>query len=902
LGLSGAAFAQQQSASETSKEAIGTLLEEVVVTAQRREESLQEVPIAVTAITSETRELIGAITIEDITNLVPGFTYDGFLDRANIRGVGRVTNTPGSDPGVGLYVDGIYNSSTASLSRSSIFTDRVEVLRGPQGSLFGRNTTGGAISLVSRRPRDSFGAEGRMTYGVFDRRILEGTVTLPLSSWARIRTTAAFTNQGDGYFTNYSGLGDEGGRTEEKDFSGVMELDLAENLLLSMRYSRQDQERYNRFSATLSQPNYNLNMGTTSATSVSGAVSFQFGTFQGFQPNGLYNGLGVGPHPGIVTAETQYFVPNPTTVDNRRAFSANVPTKNVLDGSDAVSLSLTWTLPSVDLKYTGGFVSYHYYSWSDTDNTARQFYDYTPNAVPANNNTSSTVRVYTGTRFLFDESKDYWSNELTATSTGDGALSWLAGLYQYHEKYEQIPIATGVSNPNQPELHVVYARPAAVPADQAAYDAMRAAGPAYYNPNGMVSQQKGIVEVNTYAAFSRATWKITDSFSLTAGGRLSRDEKEGEERRFAVIWDPSVMGAGAVAFDNTPVNECYSPDGVANPFRSQFQSTVNVATGAEIPLTATSTSYASSCRKREFEKRTWDDWSGDLGIDWKPLDGLLTYLKYSRGYKSGALRVGLFSLDSETDPEHSNNYEAGIKYNFAKRYQLNTSLFLTDYRDYQFPIGELVDNGNGTTSIVQTYTNLEESQSYGAELEFLMNPWSTFQAILNYSYLHTEISTDLYLVDPNDPQGTSPDSSPDRVVRGTQVAQNVKGNSWPGQPNHKAYANLNYGFKFAAGSLTPSFNYSWRGPVSAGGLTVSAFSRERNKTPSYVTMDARVTWQDAKSRYRVIGYVANLTNNETANGLDNSSTVNGQPVQRIVLNPPRTYGLSLYYYFGSDRL
>jgi hypothetical protein len=89
--------------------------------------------------------------------------------------------------------------------------------------------------------------------------------------------------------------------------------------------------------------------------------------------------------------------------------------------------------------------------------------------------------------------------------------------------------------------------------------------------------------------------------------------------------------------------------------------------------------------------------------------------------------------------------------------------------------------------------------------------------------------------------------------------------------------------------------------VSAGGLTVSAFSRDRNTTPSYSNMDARLTWMDSKKRYRLVAYVANLTDNETINGLAASSTVNSRVVQNFLLNPPRTYGLSVYTYFGSDR-
>lgn len=895
--------------SEKKAESKNALLEEIVVTAQRREEKLQEIPIAATALTSEKRDLLGINSIDEFTNFVPGFTYEGQLDRANIRGVGRVTNTPGTDPGVGLYVDGIYNSSPASLSRSSIFTERTEVLRGPQGSLFGRNTTGGAITVVSRRANDSFGGEARLTYGAYDKRVVEGTVTTPVTDWFKMRLTAASTEQKDGYFTNLApGYKDEGGRLHDKDYSAVFDFKLSDHIDFMLRYSRQDQERFGRYNATLSAINYDSNMATFGNTvilgptttmtpaqlaTVQGVINSVYGSRSSFLPNPLYNGPGV-------TASTVYRVPNPTTVENRRVFSANVPTRSLLDAADSVVTNLTWQLPGFDIRWLGGFVTYGYQSETDADGSAREYYDY----LPTDTVNGAPVRIYAGTRLLFREEKDYWSNELQFVSTGNGKLQWAGALYQYHEDYWQIPIAAGFSAPDQTQLRLVYSRPATatIPTTPAGYAALGTT-PAYINPDNMISQQTGKVEVDTYAAMGQVTWKALDRLSFTSGARLNRDTKEGVENRFTVIWDPSVLGANARAFDNSAPFDCFVPNATPNPFRPAYQSTVNTATGAEIPLTNSSTSYTSACRSRTFEKRTWDDWSGNLSAEWKAMDDLLTYAKYSRGYKSGAIRVGTFSLDAETDPEHSNNYEIGIKSRFFDKYQINTSAYLVDYRGLQFPVTEILESAPGQTVSVSTYTNIEKSRTQGVEVEAVANPWSTLTVSANYTYLKTKIITDLYLVDPNDQTASLPDANTDRriVGAGPNYAQNVKGNEWPGQPNHKVFANLNYTFNTAWGSLTPSVNYSWRGSASAGGLTVSAFSRDRNRTPSYSNYDARITWTDIDKRYRVIAYGSNLTDNETVNGLAAGSTLNGQPVQNFLLNPPRTYGVSVYYFFGSDR-
>jgi iron complex outermembrane receptor protein len=143
MALAGGAHAQTQT--KTGE----TTVDEVIVTAEKRSESLQDVPVAVSAYTAETRQLIGISTIQDLANFTPGLSFSGSQDRVFIRGVGRQTNTNGSDPGVATYTDGVYDASTRSVSASDFFVERVEILRGPQGTLYGRNSIGGAINAIA---------------------------------------------------------------------------------------------------------------------------------------------------------------------------------------------------------------------------------------------------------------------------------------------------------------------------------------------------------------------------------------------------------------------------------------------------------------------------------------------------------------------------------------------------------------------------------------------------------------------------------------------------------------------------------------------------------------------------------------------------------------------------------
>src|SRR6202521_28688 len=140
---------------------------EIVVTAEKRNENLETVPVAISAYTSKTRDLVGIETIQDMTNFTPGLAYSTSLDRAFIRGVGRQTNNLATQPGVATYSDGVYNSSVVAASGDELFEDRIEVLRGPQGTLYGRNAIAGTINSISKHPTSDWTAEGRATAGNF---------------------------------------------------------------------------------------------------------------------------------------------------------------------------------------------------------------------------------------------------------------------------------------------------------------------------------------------------------------------------------------------------------------------------------------------------------------------------------------------------------------------------------------------------------------------------------------------------------------------------------------------------------------------------------------------------------------------------------------------------------------
>lgn len=159
-------------------------LEDIVVTAQRRSERLQNVPAAVTALTSRALETAGINSTRNLTLVTPGlnFTQSGFSPQPQIRGIGARAVGPGDESTVPIYIDGIYQPSQQAAFFEFSGIERIEVLKGPQGTLFGRNAMGGAINVITREPSQDFDASIAGAYETFKRKVLDAYVNIPLTS------------------------------------------------------------------------------------------------------------------------------------------------------------------------------------------------------------------------------------------------------------------------------------------------------------------------------------------------------------------------------------------------------------------------------------------------------------------------------------------------------------------------------------------------------------------------------------------------------------------------------------------------------------------------------------------------------------------------------------------------
>lgn len=189
--------------------------EVIMVTAQKREQTLQEVPVAVSVVDAETIQNAQIVDALDLQSVVPALRVSQLERTSNatfiIRGQGNGANNPGIEPSVAVYIDGVFRARAGTALSDLMGLERVEVLRGPQSTLFGKNATAGVVSIVTQEPQFDFGGEAEVTVGEFNQRILKGLVTGPISENLAFSFSGS-RNTRDGYYENVGPGGDFNGR------------------------------------------------------------------------------------------------------------------------------------------------------------------------------------------------------------------------------------------------------------------------------------------------------------------------------------------------------------------------------------------------------------------------------------------------------------------------------------------------------------------------------------------------------------------------------------------------------------------------------------------------------------------------------------------------------------------
>jgi len=224
-----------------------SVIEEISVTAQKREQSVQDVSVAVSAFSGDAIDRMGFEEGLDITQQVPNMNFFAIFGEASspsisLRGISLVNFSDSWESPVSIYVDDVYRGNPAGSAIQLFDLERVEVLRGPQGTLYGRNTTGGLVHYVSRKPTEEFAATASLGVGSYSERILEGAVSGPLSDSVRGRVAVKSTVN-DGWQTN-TVSGDKLNDTDNFGYRAQLDFDLGDSggLLLNVHGSSADQQ------------------------------------------------------------------------------------------------------------------------------------------------------------------------------------------------------------------------------------------------------------------------------------------------------------------------------------------------------------------------------------------------------------------------------------------------------------------------------------------------------------------------------------------------------------------------------------------------------------------------------------------------------------------------------------
>ncbi len=820
------------------------VLEEIIVTAEKRTANLQDVPVAITAFSSETREEIGILSVQDLTNFTPGLTYSTNLDRITLRGIGRFTNNLASDPGVAVYSDNFYTSSTVEAGISPLFIDRNEVLRGPQGTLYGRNSIGGAINVIAKRPTEEFSAEVRTSLGDYDRSEVGMLLRGPIHENVRYLIGASATKQKEGFFTNVNGGPSEGGVIDDQFYTAQLDMNFGD-LDIWLKYQRGTWEQSRR-STTRPSPydtDFGLNgLGQGTALLPTGSLvpTSLYNTGVGFLPASVVppNGLSVPLFPAA-----QPFTATNPGVTNNREFRTNTPFKATLDENDIFVVDMKYHFENVDVRYTGGYQHYLYNQVSDFDGTDRDFYDYTDPF------TFVTARVFTSIIQDYTEDKEWMSHEINISSTHSGDLQWLVGLYNYHEEYEQ-PLY--IASPDQANLETPCI----------SFDFASCSGlPTAPNPNRAVYSAETDMKGNdSNAIYGQIDWAFAPEWSTTIGLRYTKDEKDLTESHRVVRWDPTFDGAAVVT-----------------------------------DITRLLTANNDVTRNLQNE---WDAVTGTLGVQWTPTDDSLAFAKYTRGYKSGGFNSGTINATPSVDEEEIDALEFGLKTTLMDALQINTAFFYYDYQNFQSNVSVVPAGGGPTRS---EFLNLDEASSMGLEIETTWAATDALTVLFNYSWQKSEIEDiGRLILDTTDPTAAGPNANPaltlaqlDPVTGSPRVLQDVSGNPLPGSPENKIAINLRYSIELSPGELVLSLSDTWRDEAN-----FSLFNDPGSTADSYNQVDFRVLWLDYADKYTVIGYVQNLLDDDGFDGVIDSRADDGSIYSTGSLTAPRTYGVEFQYRFG----
>jgi iron complex outermembrane receptor protein len=816
-----AAYAQtDRPATEEKDEAGAAAPGDIIVTARRSEERLQDVPISITVFTQE------QLTNRNLTNGSELATYTPSLSvnsrygpesaSFSIRGFNQDQN---SAPAVGVYfadvavprAQGSTGAGNGPPVGSLFDLASVQVLKGPQGTLFGRNTTGGAVLLVPQKPTHDLEGYVEGSLGNYDMRRVQAVLNIPISDTLRVRLGGDHQVR-DGYLTNISGIG-------PKDFGDVNYTSLRLSVV-----------------ADLTPDLENYTIVTYGRSSTNGIIPKPF-----TQPAAV---IARDPFPAARAAEIAQTSGHYWDVEN------GLPQAFQTIEQWAAINTTTWS--ASDALTVKNIISYSEFRQRQATNIygENSYFDpaapfYSVNLLPAPNG------GYNAAQSTFTEEL-----QLQGRLAGDRLTYQVGGYLELSDPIGGFQRTYSVTNSICTDIYALQCR--TLPGN-------------VNNPVnfGFISYSQSKYRFRDLGIYGQATYKFTDKLSLTAGIRYTSDVVRGVGQPLKLVFNPNP----AIGLEY----QCGYPDIAVGGHH----------TSAEIQANG---SVCNVSARQKSAKPTWL-----IDLDYKPIDNILLYAKYSRGYRQGGLNVSQYGLDPWS-PEKVDAYEIGAKTSWRGPVSgsLNVAAFYNDFSDQQLTIGLVSCNllpaasqaaiptcvaaGGSFPSSAAGIANTGKSRIKGVEVEGSISPFEGFTIDGNYTYLDTKLTKSGTVAIP---------------VGFFLLSPVPQGGPLPLAPKNKYTINVSYELPLdeSIGKITLSGNFSHQG--SSFGSTSSVPADQI--LPPQNNLNLNLNWNGVLGSPVDLGLFATNVTREKFQ------------IQRVgasfgwdaaVLNLPRMYGIRLRYNLG----
>ena len=841
-----------------------TTLAGLTVTAQKREEALQDVPISVTAISEQLLQDTGVRDIKDLQVLVPGLTVTSTqseaITTARIRGIGTVGDNVGLESSVGVVIDGVYRPRNSVGFGDLGQLERIEVLKGPQGTVFGKNTSAGVINVVTRNPSYSQSAEGEITLADGGAWGVSGSYNDAFNDNAAFNVYAAKRSR-DGWMDVETGNGPRR-ETQDNDqnFHTLRAKLLFEptdtlDILLSTDYTSREENCCAAVQTTV---------GATSA---------------------IINGVAGGGKAIAAPGDDPF---------DRQAYSNRSTSQDIKD--KGVALEVNW-----DTDALGGATLTSITGWRQWQAINGLDYDFTTADLIYRNPDAN--ESFTGF--------DTLSQELRLTGATD-RVDWMVGMFYSDEdldRTESYRVGAGY----EPYLSTLVGTP--LLAQMAAALAPLGLTVNTSNPALLMSQVSGRPfgtnfaglgaldkhrqNAKSTALFTNNTWHATDALDLTLGLRYTREKKtldshytnpNGSAGCAATLANPQARVGAAIA---QRINGFGSlPPATQAAILAQLLPTAVPAIVGRMCLPWTNALHNGRVVDQESDEK---EWSGTFKAAYRWNDSVMGYGSFARGYKGGGFNLdrvqsadGLSSSgqgirpvnDTSFGGEFVDSFELGTKTTWADgTLLLNATLFHQEYEDFQ------LNSFLGTSFVVRS---IPEVTSSGLDAEILWQPRAVQGLMLQggLMYAKTEFGDDI-------PGGDFVERSP---LSASGALYKLPGATMPFAPEWSGSLSATYEWDFGADRIG-RFNIG--GKYMGDYNTGSDLDVEKHQS-AYTIFNARLGFGRSDGRWMLELWGTNLTDEDYVQvGFDG-------PLQGLFPDPnnplntfnaflgaPRMYGMTL---------